>query len=419
LALNTNVFSGSFTTALTAFFKTRYPQRKVESLVAYEKPFLEALGRSDELTGIQTIIPMQLNLPQGVSASLRTAIDNSSPIYGKAWTITPAAYYGGMRIDARTLMAAKNDQGAFFRLKEREYEGILNTIGLDLEKYLWGAGTATLGLLSADPGTNTYFDVPRADGIAFHVNQQLRFYADSSGSPGTERAGGARTVTGVNYAYSATLARITVSAAMDAAVGSGDHVCRDGDVSAVLKGIPAWIPSADPGATSFFGVDRSGHPQMLGGWRQSYLGSIEETAKKLVSEMSRFSQRPKTLWLSYANWNRLEIELGARGMRTEDGGKGHFGRTSLLMSTPAGPVTVKAGPFVPDDAGFLLDMSTWKLMSLGSVPHLVEDDGLTARVVGVASRDGSLAEDGIEIRLRYFAQLVCLNPFANGRFAIS
>lgn len=418
MALPTNVFSGSFTTSLTAFFKTRYPQRKVESLVAFEKPFLEALGRSDELTGIQTVVPLQLDLPQGVSASLRTAIDNASPIYGKAWTITPASYYAGMRLDARTLMAARSDQGAFFKLREREYEGILNTIGLDLEKYLWGAGTASLGTTSSDPGTNTYFDVSIEAGLAFHVNQVVRFYADSSGAPGTERAGGTRTVTGVNYRQSSTTARITVSAAMDAAVGSGDHVCRDGDVNTVLKGVQAWIPSSDP-TDSFFGVTRTAHPQMLGGWRVDYQGSIEESAKKLVECLSRVSQRPKTLWLSYANWNRLEIELGARGMRTEDGGQGKFGRPSLMMSTPSGPISVKAGPFVPDSAGFLLDMSTWKLMSLGAVPHIVEDDGLTARVVGVASRDGSLAEDGIELRLRYFAQLVCMNPFANGRFAIS
>ncbi len=418
MTIATNVFSGSFTTALTAFFKTRYPQRKVENLVDFAKPTLEALGRSDELTGLQTIIPMQLDLPQGLSVTLRTAIDNASPIYGKAWTITPATYYAGMRIDSKTLMAAKNDQGAFFRLKEREVEGILNQLGLEFEKHLWSAGTASLGTLTSDPGTNTYFEVSHGDALAFHVNQVVRFYADSSGAPGTERAGGTRTISGINYQQSSTVARITVSAAMDTAVGSGDHVCRDGDVNATLKGIPAWIPSSDPTDT-FFGVARTGHPQMLGGWRQGYLGSIEESAKKLVSNLSRVKQTPKTLWLSFANWNRLEIELGARGMRMEDGEQGKFGRPSLMMSTPSGPIAVKAGPFVPDTAGFLLDMSTWKLMTLGSAPHLVEDDGLTARVIGVASRDGSLAEDGVELRWRAFLQLVCLNPFANGRFAIS
>jgi hypothetical protein len=412
------VFSGSFTTALTAFFKTRYPQRKVEDLVTWDNPTLNALGRSDELTGIQTIIPLQLDLPQGMSVDLRTAIDNDSPIYGKSWTITPSSYYVGARFDAKTLMAAKNDQGAFFRMKERDIASRLKMLGLEWEKHLWSAGTASLGTLTSDPGTNTYFEVSHGDAIAFHVNQKVRFYADSSGSPGTERAGGTRTISGINYMQSSTVARITVSAAMDTAVGSGDHVCRDGDVNATIKGIPAWIPSSDPTDT-FFGLARTNHPQMTGGWRVGYQGSIEESAKKLVEKLNRFNLNPKTLWLSYANWNRLEIELGARGIRTEDGGKGTFGRSSLGMSTPSGPITVKAGPFVPETAGYLLDMSTWKLMTLGAAPHLVEDDGLSARVVGVASRDGSLAEDAVEMRWRAFLQLVCLNPFVNGRFTIS
>lgn len=416
MTIATNVFSGSFTTSLTAFFKTRYPQRKVENLVTWEKPFLSALDRSDELTGIQTIVPMQLDIPQGLSASLRTAIDNDSPVYGKAWTITPASYYSGMRLDARTLMAAKNDQGAFFKLRERQYEGVIQSIGLNLEKYLWGDGSASIGQLQSDPGTATTFTVAVADALNFHIGMKLRFYDNdgTGGIPGTERAGGTRTVSGVNFATGG----ITVSAAMDTATTTDDHVVRDGDVNTVLSGVQAWIPASDPTDT-FFGLARTAHPQMLGGWRQSFLGSIEESAKALDSTMRRVNQNPKTLWLSYSNWSRLEIELGARGTRIEDGGTGKFNRPTLMMTGPGGPITVKAAPFVPENAGFLLDMSTWKLMSLGDVPHLVEDDGLTARVIGVASRDGSLAEDGIEIRLRYFAQLVCFNPFANGRFAIS
>lgn len=415
MSISANVFSGSFTTALTAFFKTRYPQRKVENLVDYGKPFLESLGRSDELTGIQTVIPMQLDVPQGLSVSLRTAIDNDSPVFGKNWTITPASYYMGMRLDAKTLMAAKNDQGAFFRLRERQFEGILDQFGLELEKHLWGAGTASLGTINTDPGTATTLTLAEpADALAFHINMVVRFYDDSSGAPGTERVGGTRTITGVNLSTGV----LTFSAALDAALDAGDHICRDGDVNAVVKGIQAWIPSSDPTDT-FFGLARTLYPQMLGGWRQDYLGSIEESAKKLDSVMRRVSHKPKVLWLSYSNWSRLEIELGARAIRQDDGGQGKFSRPSLLMTSPGGVVTVKAGPFVPENAGFMLEPSSWKLMSLGSVPHMVQDDGLSARVIGVASRDGSLAEDGVEMRWRAFMQLVCLNPFANGRFVIS
>lgn len=418
MALPTNVFDGGAgAAALGAFFKTRYPQRKIEDLVKFEKPLLGELSQSDELTGIATIVPMQLGDPQGVGANIRTAIDNASPLVGRAWSITPASYYGGMRIDARTLMASRNDQGAFFKVREREYEGILNTIGLTLEKYLWSDGTASLGILAADPGTATTVTLATpADAINFQAGQTVRFYDNdgTGGAPSTLRAGGVRVLAGVNYVTGV----LTFTAAVDAALDAGDHVIRDGDVNGVLKGVPAWIPAADPTDT-FFGVARTNFPQMLGGWRQAYLGSIEETVKALDTQIRRVSQNPKVLWLSFSNWNRLEIELGARGYRMEDGTVGKFGRPSLMMTCPGGPVICKAGPFVPESAAFLLDMSTWKLMTLGALPHLVEDDGLTARVVGVSSRDGSLAEDGIEIRLRYFAQLVCLNPFANGRAAIS
>jgi hypothetical protein len=192
-------------------------------------------------------------------------------------------------------------------------------------------------------------------------------------------------------------------------------VVREGNLNACLKGIQAWIPSSDPGATAFFDMDRSAAPQMLGGWRQSWLGTIEETAKKLDSKIRRVNQRPKVLWLSFSNFLKLEAELGVRAIRQADGGQAKFGRPSLQMVAPGGTIEVKAGPYVPEDAGFLLDMSTWELMSLGAVPHVVQDDGMTAVRIG----SGSSAEDGIEIRLRYFAQLVCHNPYANGRFPIS
>lgn len=435
--LPTSAFGASANAGLLAFFKVRYPQRKVEELVTWGNPTLSAISRSDELTGIHTVIPMQITIPQGISASLTTAINAASPVQGKAWNITTGQLYGGLRIDAKTLMAARNDQGAFFRLREKEYAGELKGIGLALEKQLWASGNASVGVASATLTTGALGSVTlatSADALNFLVGMKVQFYAESGAAPGNpdvsvehntgEAAAGYSTVTKVNL-YTGKIDFDVVPTDVVAT----DHLVRagafagtesDGDSLGDIRGIPAWIPSADPGATAFFGVDRSVAPQMLGGWRlPSFLGTIEETAKKLASVMDRVSQNPKTLWLSHSNFNRLENELGARGMREEDGGSAQFGRSSLRMSTPAGAVMIKAGPFVPEDAGFLLDMSTWKLMSLGAVPHLVDDDGLTARVVGVTDISGSSAAlDGIEIRLRAFPQLVCMNPFANGRFPI-
>lgn len=403
-------------TEFAVFFKQRYPQRKIEDLVKYGKPFLEALPKSDELVGTKTIIPVQYDSPQGMSVSLTTALTNVSSSQGDAWEIEPVPYYAGLTIDAKTMLASRNNEGAFFKAREREFDSILEQMGQQMEMSLWQDGSGSLGTLSVDPGTGTTFTlVDASDAIGFHKNMKLKVYADDgSGAPdsGTVRTG-TYTVTKVNESTGV----ITVSAAIDAGVLVGDHLVREGNIDGLVKGVPAWIPAADPGATAFFGVDRSVAPQKLGGHRQSWLGTIEESVKLLDAKIRRVNQKPKVLWLSYENFNRLDLELGARGYRMEDGGEGKFGRVALKMSTPGGGVTVRTSPYLDNSAGFLLDMSTWKICHLGPLPHLVQDDGNTAIRIGggVAAN----AQDGIEIRLRQFWQLVCLNPYANGRVAIS
>lgn len=412
---------------MSAFFKNRYPQRKLENLVAYGKPTLEMIKRSDELTGVTTYVPVELDSPQGIGVALQEAYEQGDDgagaagggsIYGLSWGLTRAKYYAVLFLDAETMMASRNDEGAFFKAREANVNRIMEQLGQQLEMALWSDGTASLGTLSADPGTGTDWTLTyAANSIKLHRGMKFMIYANSSGVPGTVRAGGPYTVATVDE----DAGTFTTTAAADAAVASGDHIVRatadaagQTDLNLWIKGIPAWIPATVPSA-SFFGVTRTAAPQKLAGHRQTWLGSIEETVKRLDAKMRRV--RPgggKTCWLSYQNFNRLEQELGARGYRVEDGGEGKFGRIALKMSTPGGGITVKAGPYVPEDAGFVLDMDTFKLCTLGPAPHLIEDDGNAALRTSAASN-----LDGIELRWRYFAQLLCTSPYDNGRFTIS
>lgn len=403
------------------FLKNRYPQRKIENLVEYGKPFLSEVKKSDELTGITTYMPIEVDSPQGLGSTLNQANtagtqSTGGSSYGVTFGITRAKYYALMTLDAETMMAMRDNEGAFFRAREVQVNRIMEQLGQQLEMALWSKGTGSLGTLASDPGTGTTFTLADpADSIKFHIGMRLVGYADSSGDPdsGTARTG-TYTVTEVDE----DAGTIEVSAAIDAGFAAGDHLVREGDIDALIKGIPAWIPASTPSSTAFFGVDRTVAPQKLAGHRQSWLGSIEETVKKLDSKMRRVSPtKAKTLWLSYSNFNRLELELGARAYRMEDGGQGKFGRPSLMMTTPGGGVVVKAGPYVPESGAWLLDMDSWKLCTLGSAPHLVQDDGNTAlRLAASTSANGG---DAIEIRWRYFAQLVNTMPYSNGYAEIS
>ena len=414
MAVASSVYSS---TELTAFFKNRYPQRKIEDVVKFGKPTMEAIEKSPELTGKLTLVPLQLDSPQGISNKLYNAVNNTTSSVGRAWQVTPVALYGALTIDAQTMLASRDTDGAFFKTRAREFEGILEQMGQHNEAMLWGDGTGSIGVVNGDPGTGTTITLATiSDAINFHEGMKVFFYDDDgSGAPqGSPRDATADVVSGVNYDTGV----ITFSAALDAAIEDTDHVVREGNLDSVFKGIPAWIPAADPTDT-FLGVARTLYPQKLGGHRQSWLGTIEESVKKLDASIRRINQKPKTLWLSYANFNRLDLELGARGYRKEDGGKGVFGRMTLGMSTPGGGVEVKAAPYLNDTAGYLLDMSTWKMCHLGGLPHLVQDDGLAATRLTPGAATDSNDGDGIEIRVRQFSQLVCTNPFANGRFTIS
>lgn len=417
--LNTNDY-------FEVFLKSRFPQRKIENLVEYGKPFLETVKKSDELTGDVTYIPVQVDSPQGIGSTLDVANTSATSgsatvgggsVYGVRFAVPRTRYYGLLTLDAETMLAMRNDEGAFFRARERNVTEIMEQLGQRLEQSLWSAGTGTIGTVSADPGTGTTFTlVSAADSINFHLGMRIQFYSDEAG---TARAGGPYTVTKVNEDTGV----ITVSAALDAAIlssGSLDYVARVGDAAStavMLKGVPAWIPATAETSGTFMGVDRTLAVQKLQGHRQSWLGSIEETLKKLDSKMRRVSPtKPKTCWLSYSNFNRLDLELSARGYRKE-AEKGEFGRTELMMTTPGGGVIVKAAPYVPETGAWLLNMDSWKLCTLGPAPHLVQDDGNTA--LRLAASTSSNGGDAIEIRWRYFAQLVCTMPYSNGYAAIS
>lgn len=403
----------------SSFFKNRFPQVKIEDLVKYDKPTLSAIKKSDELEGNITYVPVKFDAPQGISASLTHALGNVSSSVGTAWQLTTQAGYAGLTIDAQTMLKSRSSEGAYFKAREDEFAGILEQVGQRFEQMLWRDGTGSIGQVSsAVTATSAAVTITLTDSdhaINFHKNMKLYAYDNdgTGGAPSTIRTTTAMTVSGVNEDTGV----ITVTSVPVSLVAS-DHLVRPGDLNAFVKGIPAWIPSADPSASdSFFGVNRSKFPQRLAGHRQSWLGTIEETVKRLAARIRRINQNPMTLWLSYANFNRLDIELGARGIRTEDGKGAVFGRPSLSMATPSGVVSVKCSPYLDDNDAYLLDMSSWKLCHLGGLPHLVQDDGLTATRIGggVAAN----AVDGIEIRVRYFMQLLCMRPYANGRATIS
>jgi len=125
--------------------------------------------------------------------------------------------------------------------------------------------------------------------------------------------------------------------------------------------------------------------------------------------MRRLGGAGDAIWVSHNNWHRLEQELGARAVR-EDGTSATFGLPSLKYASPKGLMRIFAGAFAPEDRGYVFKRSDWTLHHLDGLPHMIMTDG--NRMLRGAEYDG------VEVRVRYWAELACQVPKNQGVFSI-
>lgn len=408
--------AASTLTNLADAYKELFPDRRLEQLSLMDRDILKWFPKADDLVGDGIWVPMRYSMPQGLGSRFQQGQDNTtSGKVAKAF-LERNRYYGFVSLDDEAIRAARDRKGAFYGVKEVEIEDMIQMVSQELEAHLWRDGSGALGQISsittATPGVITLTNPE--DAANFHIGMVLEA---ATGTAGTDR-GGDEKVTAIDY--DAGTVTMTTDVVTDHSWAVNDYLYRGdfaesstntgSDRGNVVKGISAWIPAVAETSGTFKSMDRTDDIVRKQGFRQSYLGSIEESIKKLRSKMGRLSAKPDSIWLSHDNWHRLELELGSRAVR-EDGTAATFGLPSLKFASPKGLMRVYAGAFCEEDVGYLLKRDSWKIHHLDGLPHIVMSDGLRA----TRGQD----YDGIEVRARYWMDLCCDQPFHNGRFAIS
>jgi hypothetical protein len=399
--------SGLGRSEFDAYLKTAYADGVPETLSKRKKVLLSTMARKDDLVGDGLKIPLQYGNVGGRSASVTNLFDNGSQMSAAkraAFTITPASDYGAVLIDAQTMMAARDNKGAFMRAKQGEIDSMLDELSRSAEIALWGSGSGSIGRrLSASGDVITLYNA--RDVKNFTEGQTVVF---STADGGGSLKAGSTTVTHVDY----DAGTIEVEDITDITTpANDDYIFVQGDYDAKMKGIAAWIPLTAPGATSFYGVDRTVNVQALSGNRITTASStIEEAIMTLSESIGDFGGSPDAVFMSPKNFNTLNKSLGSKIEFDGGGGTATMGFEYIRIATSAGVVKVRPAPYCPDDRGYMLQLDTWTLHTLGEMPHIVQDDGLMA----LRQRAG----DGLEVRGRYYAQPACDAPGWNGVFAI-
>ena len=302
-------------------------------------------------------------------------------------------------------------------------DGGFRTLTNNIAFELFGSGTATRGISSSASsqvgGTavgGVTLPLTNAQQIvAFEVGQLLVASSSDGGAPSSDTV----MVTAVNRAtgvVNGTASAATLSA--NWAIGSGQaFLTVSGDLPSTgasstasyqaLSGLAAWIPTTSPASNdNFWGVNRSADPTRLAGLRYNATSyTIEEGMTNALAFLNREGGKPDLCIMDFASYAALVNALGAKVQYVQvNHDEVVVAFEGITFQSAYGRVTVLADRSCPPQTAYLLTMNTWKLRSLGKVPHILTYgmEGLEGLRVGNA--------DALEIRIGYYGNLICSAP---------
>lgn len=316
----------------------------------------------------------------------------------------------------------KTNAGAFVDEAKLQMDGGFRNITNNIAFELFGSGTATRGISTAASTQNgvvvggTVLPLTNSQQIvAFEVGMLLVASATDGGTPSTDTV----TITAVDRStgiVSGTASAASLSA--NWAIGTGlAYLTISGDLPAAgasntgsflaLSGLSAWIPATSPASNdSFWGVNRSADPTRLAGCRfnaQAY--TIEEGLTNALAFLNREGGKPDLCIMDFASYAALVNALGAKVQYVQvNHDEVEVAFEGITFQSAYGRVTILADRSCPPQTAYLLTMDTWKLRSLGKVPHILTYgmEGLEGLRVGNA--------DALEIRIGYYGNLICSAP---------
>lgn len=383
-------------TAMNAALKELYDGQVVEDMVYSKNPALALIPKKTDFGGKNKPIPIITGASQGRSSVFATAQSNQSPVQVEAFSLTRKKDYSLATIDNETMLASATDKMAFLEGAKIMIDGAFRAITLSLASAMYRSGTGSIGLIAAGGITSGVITLDDPTTVAqFEINMVLQANATDGGTP--------RAALGYVIAVNRTAGTVTVassglggSAATPSGWQAADYLLVQGDNNAKISGFAAWVPSSAPSATSFYGVDRSVDTR-LGGLR--YDGSaqpMEEAVVDAASLAGREGASPDVLLTNYVSYSALEKSMGTKVQYVDLQGPGKIGFRGIRVNTPAGEIKVVPDRNCPGRRGYLLQMDTWQLASLGEAPRMLTyQDGID--VLRVYNADAG------EVRVGYYA----------------
>ncbi len=346
--------------------KELYPGGLDKESVMKKRPGLAMLDQRTDFYHRYLHVPVRYKLPRGASATAVDAVTNESASKYDAFQVTRVNTYGFWRMAGEVVDAASaGNDAVFVDSVKAEMDGLLETMGQKLGRNMYRGVSGSFGRVGS--GTSSPVTLATIEDIYFVEVGDVITANDSDDA--TSPRSGSGTVTTIDedagtIAYSGTITSLAV----------GDYLFIDGDENAMAAGLAAWCPSSAPGATAFFGVDRSVHPTRLGGIRIDMSAySLDEVLPRVRGRLGRgpMGFDPDYYFLNPADLADFEVMKEGQKFITSAGNysfgiEGFTAYGAKLIPDPNCQVGTMWG----------LDMSAFKWATMGDAPRLFDADGL-------------------------------------------
>lgn len=399
----------------------------MKDLVYRKNPFLALVNKDESPAGFAgkyIPVPLIYGSNQGRSATFSNAQGNQTPAQLASFFVYRVKNYSLATITNELLEATVSDAGAFLDEGKLQVDTAIRSISNDLAHDLFNDGSGSRGQIGSIT-TGVIVLSNSADVVNFEVGMTLVSYSVSGTTATISTGGNLGYVIAVNRAL--TGATVTVSATQGGAAGtptnwstSFSYLAQQGDVNFAsgglaigstgalkISGLGAWLPNTAPSSgDSFWGVDRSADVVRLAGCRfDGSSESLEEAVIDASALVAREGGEPDMMFTNFNSWAALEKELGAKVQYVSvKHDNADIAFKGITVNAPYGPITVIADRSCPARQAYLLEMSTFKLRSLGQSPHILTygREGLEGLRVS--------NDDALEIRTGYYGNLICNAP---------
>ncbi len=391
--------------------KEHYTAERVKTMTYQNNPLYALMPKYEKFGGDGMPVPIVVTGPQRRSASFSKGQANASTSTMRQFFLTRVKDYSFAAIEHEAIRASAGNADAFVRYASNEIDGAIHSLkrSLSVAMYRDGSGAVgQVGSVSTDVVT-----LKNTDAVTnFEVGMEVRF--------GTTKTGSVRTgVTGIT-AVDRSAGTITVTSSdITGGPTADDYIFQEGDEQdgatnpLRLSGLEGWCPESAPGATAFFGIDRTKDATRLGGNR--FDGSalpIEEALISGASLIGREGGAPDYVFMNFESYSNLEKALGSKvqydKVKSSDA---EVGFDALVLRGPRGTMKVIPDHNCQPNVAWMLQMDTWKLNSLGPAVSILDLDG--QNMLRVTDKDA------YETRIGFYGNVSCNAPGYNCRVKLA